>query len=49
MTPGRISGGSPEGVAGVDVGEMQLAWNQEEVDFDLWFNGIFNNFSDTQL
>ncbi|KAJ5108823.1 hypothetical protein N7456_005498 [Penicillium angulare] len=49
MTPGRISTGTPENFDPLDLGEMQLAWNQEEIDFDLWFNGIFNNFPDHQL
>ncbi|KAJ5708093.1 hypothetical protein N7488_007894 [Penicillium malachiteum] len=46
LTPSRISSGTPETIDTVDVGEMQLPWNQEEIDFDLWFNGIFNNFPD---
>ncbi|KAJ5273595.1 hypothetical protein N7478_008720 [Penicillium angulare] len=49
MTPGKISSGTPENFDPLDLGEMQSAWNQEEIDFDLWFNGIFNNFPDHQL
>ncbi|KAJ5810455.1 uncharacterized protein N7503_002673 [Penicillium pulvis] len=49
MTPGKLSTGTPETIDAPDVGEMQLAWNQEEIDFDLWFNGIFNNYTGNQL
>ncbi|KAJ5565192.1 hypothetical protein N7513_001434 [Penicillium frequentans] len=49
MTPGKLSTGTPETIDAPDVGELQLAWNQEEIDFDLWFNGIFNNYTGNQL
>ncbi|KAJ5632275.1 hypothetical protein N7490_008614 [Penicillium lividum] len=49
MTPGKFSTGTPETIDAPDVSEMQLPWNQEEIDFDLWFNGIFNNFPGNQL
>lgn len=49
MTPGKLSTGTPENIDAPDVGDMQLAWNQEEIDFDLWFNGIFNNYAGNQL
>ena len=49
MTPGKLSTGTPETIDAPDVGEMQVAWNQEEIDFDLWFNGIFNNYTGNQL
>ncbi|KAJ5778518.1 hypothetical protein N7520_001764 [Penicillium odoratum] len=49
MTPGKFSTGTPETIDAPDVSELQLPWNQEEIDFDLWFNGIFNNFPGNQL
>ncbi|KAJ5935625.1 hypothetical protein N7466_005172 [Penicillium verhagenii] len=48
MTPGKLSTGTPETIDAPDMSEM-LAWNQEEIDFDLWFNGIFNNFPGNQI
>lgn len=41
---GKFPADSPEGLPGVEGDEMQLAWNQEEIDFDSWFNEVFNNF-----
>ncbi|KAJ5929648.1 hypothetical protein N7454_006598 [Penicillium verhagenii] len=49
MTPGKLSTGTPETIDAPDMSELQLAWNQEEIDFDLWFNGIFNNFPGNQI
>lgn len=48
---GKIPGESPEGLTGsvIDADEMQLAWNQEEVDFDSWFNEVFHNFQGPTL
>lgn len=40
---GQIPADSPDGLPGVDGEEMQMAWTQEEVDFDSWFNEVFNN------
>jgi hypothetical protein len=48
---GKIPGESPEVLTGsvTDTDEMQLAWNQEEVDFDSWFNEVFHNFQGPTL
>jgi len=48
---GKIPGESPDVLAGpaVEPEEMQLAWNQEEVDFDSWFNEVFHNFQGPSL
>lgn len=42
MTPGKVS--ASDGMASTDMNELQFPWNQEEIDFDRWFNGIFNSF-----
>ncbi|KAJ5161474.1 hypothetical protein N7492_006866 [Penicillium capsulatum] len=49
MPLGNFFGNSPEDATEDDTGEIQLVMGQEEVDFDAWFNGIFNDFSSTQL
>lgn len=49
MIFGRVLGDSPEGIPGMDADDMQLTWNQEEVDFDSWFNDVFNNFQTSSL
>ncbi|KAJ5683120.1 hypothetical protein N7462_006285 [Penicillium macrosclerotiorum] len=46
---GRFTGNSPDDFASVDTNEMQLSWDQEEIDFDIWFNGIFNDFQPSSL
>jgi hypothetical protein len=33
----------------VDTNEMQFAWNQDEIDFDIWFNGIFTDLQPSPL
>lgn len=42
---GNSPGEGPE----LDIEELPLALGPEEVDFDAWFNGIFNDFSTPQL
>lgn len=44
MTPGKVSANTPDGMSSTDLNDFQFAWNQEEIDFDRWFNGIFNSF-----
>ncbi|EPS30788.1 hypothetical protein PDE_05740 [Penicillium oxalicum 114-2] len=42
MSFGKLSGNSPDDFRSVDTNEMQFSWNSDEIDFDIWFNGIFN-------
>ncbi|KAJ5225192.1 hypothetical protein N7468_006417 [Penicillium chermesinum] len=46
MTPSKMSANTPDGMNSVDMNEVQFPWNQEEIDFDRWFNGIFNSFAE---
>ncbi|KAJ5580074.1 uncharacterized protein N7459_006059 [Penicillium hispanicum] len=48
-TPSKTSGCSPEDVIRAEPDEMHLAWDEEEIDFDAWFNGIFNSLQGSQL
>lgn len=53
MPLGNFFGNSPENVTEGDDEdvqlEVQLEVRQEEIDFDAWFNGIFNDISTSQL
>ncbi|KAJ5090484.1 hypothetical protein N7532_009168 [Penicillium argentinense] len=51
MSITKLLGSTPEGSgsAGFDADEMALAWNQEEIDFDAWFNGVFNTLQTSPL
>ncbi|KAJ5763264.1 hypothetical protein N7533_001945 [Penicillium manginii] len=51
MSITKLLGNTPEGSgsAGFDADEMALAWNQEEIDFDAWFNGVFNTLQTSPL
>lgn len=49
MAFGKLPGNSPDDFRSVDTNEMQFSWNQDEVDFDIWFNGIFNDLQPSPL
>lgn len=49
MIFGKVLGDSPEGMPEIDADDMQVTWNQEEVDFDSWFNDVFNNLQTSSL
>lgn len=49
MPLGNFFGNSPENATKEDNEEMQLEMGQGEIDFDAWFNGIFNDISSSQL
>ncbi|KAJ5175444.1 uncharacterized protein N7482_001321 [Penicillium canariense] len=49
MVFGRFPGNSPDDFRSVDTNEIQFSWNQEEIDFESWFNGIFNDFQPSPL
>jgi hypothetical protein len=46
---GKFPGNSPDDFRSVDTNEMQFPWNQDEIDFDQWFNGIFNDLQPSPL
>ncbi|KAF7718611.1 Fungal Zn(2)-Cys(6) binuclear cluster domain-containing protein [Penicillium ucsense] len=46
---GKLSGNSPDDFRSVDTNEMQFSWNSDEIDFDIWFNGIFNELQQPTL
>lgn len=50
MSITKLLGSTPEGSgsAGFDADEMAMAWNQE-IDFDAWFNGVFNTLQTSPL
>ena len=48
-TPSKTTLCSPEAVIRADTDELQCNWGEEEVDFDAWFNGVFNNFQGSQI
>lgn len=46
---GKFPGNSPDDFRSVDTNEMQFPWNPDEIDFDQWFNGIFNDLQPSPL
>lgn len=49
MAPAKPPGHSPEVAARAEADEIQLAWDEAEIDFDAWFNGVFSGFQSSHL
>lgn len=45
LTPEQISSGTPQTIEHAEGGDFQLSGGQQDIDFDLWFNEIFNHIS----
>ena len=45
LTPDQVSSGTPQTIEHAEAGDFQLLGSHQDIDFDLWFNEIFNHIS----